>query len=201
MTHAIIFRQQTIQTANNTFAENHRVCHPLDIFLEGTPKYLLSSGVPLPADVISRAWHPVSYQGVRYIPTFPVPWLPSYWPNDVTLWPQFLLPFRRTFAAVDTDHRIPGLKMSVGELDQKIGTTLTSSTNVLDQTSGSYLERMESFLSKNDNETIQQIIAHDREDDGDVDFDMNWNIPGKETCDVGENTVLFIINLLLITVM
>ena len=173
--------------ASASGTESHSVHHPLDIFLNGSPKYLLSSGVPLPSDVISRAWHPVSYQGVRYIPTFPVPWIPFYWPNDVTLWPQLLLPFRRTYASVDTNQRMPGLNLSVGELDAKIGATLTKSDNVIGETSGSYLDRMESFLSKHDNEAIQQILTAD--EDEDVNIDIDWKIPAKETCEVGENTV------------
>jgi len=31
--------------------------------------------------------------------------LPNFWPQDVTMWPQCLLPFRRTFAAVNSDER------------------------------------------------------------------------------------------------
>ena len=135
------------------------VNHPLDIYLNGTPKecsiifqnfpllsmqpisyrlkrsinenhkkYMLQSGLYLPPAVVSRAWCPVSYQGYRYIPTFPVPWLPHFWPEDVNLWPQYLLPFRRTFAAVETNQRLPGIKMSVNELDSKIGGTLKDST-------------------------------------------------------------------------
>ena len=89
---------------------------------------MLQSGLYLPPAVVSRAWCPVSYQGYRYIPTFPVPWLPHFWPEDVNLWPQYLLPFRRTFAAVETNQRLPGIKMSVNELDSKIGGTLKEST-------------------------------------------------------------------------
>ena len=89
---------------------------------------MLQSGLYLPPAVVSRAWCPVSYQGYRYIPTFPVPWLPHFWPEDVNLWPQYLLPFRRTFAAVETNQRLPGIKMSVNELDSKIGGTLKDST-------------------------------------------------------------------------
>lgn len=186
-------RMQTVQSANNTGTESHSIHHPLDIFLNGTPKFQLSSGVQLPVSSISRSWYPVSYQGVRYLPTFPVPWLPNYWPNDVTMWPQYLLPFRRTFAAVDTNQRLPGLKMSVNELDKKIDTTLDSARNVLNQTSGSYLDRMESFLSKHDNEAITKIIRQEHVDENfEVDFD--WNILGKETCEVGENTVVSIRN-------
>ena len=88
---------------------------------------MLQSGLYLPPAVVSRAWCPVSYQGYRYIPTFPVPWLPHFWPEDVNLWPQYLLPFRRTFAAVETNQRLPGIKMSVNELDSKIGGTLNDS--------------------------------------------------------------------------
>ena len=91
----------------NSGVESHAVYHPLDIFLNGTPKYTLpGSGITLSPNVISRVWNPMSYQGVRYIPTYPVPWLPNFWPQDVTMWPQCLLPFRRTFAAVDSNERL-----------------------------------------------------------------------------------------------
>ena len=80
--------------------------------------------------------------------------------------------------------------MSVNELDKKIDTTLDSARNVLNQTSGSYLDRMESFLSKHDNEAITKIIRQEHVDENfEVDFD--WNILGKETCEVGENTVSY----------
>jgi len=184
-------RIQTIQNALGS--ESHSVHHPLDIFLNGTPKYMLGSGIPLPAEVISRAWYPVSYQGVRYIPTFPVPWLPYLWPHDVTLWPQFLLPFRRTFAAVDTHQRLPGMKMSVKELDQKLNHTLNESKSVLESTSGSYLERMDSFLAKHDNEEIAQILSDNTDENYEVDIDWS-KIPHKETADVGENTVVSLRN-------
>lgn len=169
------------------------VNHPLDMYLNGTPKYMLQSGLHLPPSVVSRAWCPVSYQGYRYIPTFPVPWLPHFWPEDVNLWPQYLLPFRRTFAAVETNQRLPGIKMSVNELDSKIGGTLKDSTKVIEATSGSYLDRMESFLSRHDNASLTDLIKEDENTD-DYEVDITWKIPAKETCDIGENTVVSVKN-------
>jgi hypothetical protein len=49
---------QTVQSANNTGTESHSIHHPLDIFLNGTPKFQLSSGVQLPVSSISRSWYP-----------------------------------------------------------------------------------------------------------------------------------------------
>jgi len=180
-------RIQTLEMAHTTVPQ-----HPLDQFLAGTPKYALNSGVHLPPNVVSRAWCPVSYQGYRYIPTFPVPWLPHFWPNDINLWPQYLLPFRRTFAAVETNQRLPGIKMSVNELDVKVDGTLNESAKVLESTSGNYLDRMESFMSKHDNATLEQLVKDDDNDDYVVDIE--WNIPQKETCDIGENTVVSVKN-------
>ena len=78
--------------------------------------------------------------------------------------------------------------MSINELDRKIDSTLSGSKIALDETSGSYLDRMESFLSKHDNQSIEQILST-RDNDDDYDVDIEWKIPQKETCDVGENTV------------
>ena len=79
------------------------------------------------------------------------------------------------------------MKLSVDELDKKINSTLNTSDKVMEETSGSYLDRMESFLSKQDNDTIKQIICDEKDEDYDANID--WNIPKKEACDVGENTV------------
>ncbi|CAG5076999.1 Oidioi.mRNA.OKI2018_I69.PAR.g8607.t1.cds [Oikopleura dioica] len=187
-------RVQTIAQGMNTGVESHAVYHPLDIFLNGTPKYTLpGSGVVLSPNVISRVWNPMSYQGVRYIPTYPVPWLPNFWPQDVTMWPQCLLPFRRTFAAVNTNERLPGLNMSVNELDQKVNSTLEGSKTVMEKTSGSYLDRINSFLEETENDVLKDILADKNEGEYEVDVDFSA-LPSKETCDVGENTIVSLRN-------
>ena len=73
---------------------------------------------------------------------------------------------------------------------------------------------MESFLSKNENSKIEEIIKNDDDDyqvniyysqghiwstrstgvKVNIQVDINWNIPEKETCDVGENTVVSVRN-------
>lgn len=187
-------RVQTIAQGMNSGVESHAVYHPLDIFLNGTPKYTLpGSGITLSPNVISRVWNPMSYQGVRYIPTYPVPWLPNFWPQDVTMWPQCLLPFRRTFAAVDSNERLPGLNMSVNELDQKVQSTLDGSKTVMEKTSGSYLDRINSFLEETENDVLKDILAEKNEGEYEVDVDFSA-LPKKETCEVGENTVVTLRN-------
>jgi len=185
-------RMQTISMAQGQSKENH----PLDLFLNCTPKYMLQSGMYLPATVMTRAWMPFPYQGYRYIPTYPVPWFPSFWPNDINIWPKYLLPFRRTFAAIETNERLPGIHFSVNELDAKVGGTIDKSKKVLETTSGSYLERMESFLSKHDNMTLEELTKDVRDPYDDYECNIDWRIPHKETCDVGENTVVSVHNIL-----
>merc|ERR1712106_1030377 len=51
---------------------------------------------------------------------------------------------------------------------------------------------MESFMSKHDNATLEQLVKDDDNDDYVVDIE--WNIPQKETCDIGENTVVSVKN-------
>ena len=75
-----------------------------------------------------------------------------------------MLPFRRTFAAVETNQRLPGIKMSVNELDVKVDGTLNESKKVLESTSGNYLDRMESFLSKHDNASLEELVKDDNDD-------------------------------------
>ena len=60
--------------------------------------------------------------------------------------------------------------------------------SVLESTSGSYLERMDSFLAKHDNDEIAQILSNNTDENYEVDIDWS-KIPHKETADVGENTV------------
>ena len=81
--------------------------------------------------------------------------------------------------------------MSVNELDAKVGGTLDQSKKVLEATSGNYLDRMESFLSKHDNATLEEMT---KENDEDYFVDIDWKIPQKETCDIGENTVVSVKN-------
>jgi len=68
---------------------------------------------------------------------------------------------------------------------------LNESKRVLAATSGNYLDRMESFLSKHDNASLEEM-ARDENDDYTIDID--WKIPEKETCDIGENTVVSVKN-------
>ena len=89
--------------------------------------------------------------------------------------------------------RLPGLNMSVNELDQKVKSTLDGSKTVMEKTSGSYLDRINSCLEETENEVLKDILADKNEGEYEVDVDFSA-LPGKETCDVGENTVMRIVD-------
>ena len=84
--------------------------------------------------------------------------------------------------------RLPGLNMSVNELDQKVNSTLEGSKTVMEKTSGSYLDRINSFLEETENDVLKDILAEKNEGEYEVDVDFSA-LPSKEKCDVGENTV------------
>ena len=84
--------------------------------------------------------------------------------------------------------RLPGLNMSVNELDQKVKSTLDGSKTVMEKTSGSYLDRINSFLEETENEVLKDILAEKNDEEYEVDVDLSV-LPKKETCEVGENTV------------
>jgi glycosidase len=86
--------------------------------------------------------------------------------------------------------RLPGLNMSVNELDQKVQSTLTGSKTVMEKTSGSFLDRINSFLEETENDVLKDMLAEKNEGEYEVDVDFSA-LPKKETCEVGENTVRY----------